>query len=621
MHENILSYSSSLVPFVMNDDPTRIQMASNQMIQSLTLLQPELPFVQTGNEQLFSGMFSIISKKSGTILEKTFFTLMVEYDDGEIEIFNTNWRTKVFYEIGSRFEENSLLAADISLKYDNIVFGKNLLTFVMPWYGYNYEDAIVINERLIKDKNFNLTSIHSDTIDIHLHQNDILLSLSDDKDEYKPLPKIGEFIKKNQPYLIKKILDYGNLETIFQEPEKKYFDKDVYIYDIKIFPNNWNKTVSEYDLFIRNYIKNVNDYLKTFLDKYKNKLTKNDLLNYIYHNRLDIGKYVNSKNNIGSFKDKKESFNGVIIRISYLYLLDTMLGDKLSNRHGNKGIISKIVPDNEMPRLEDGRTADIIINPLGIISRMNIGQLFELVMGNIVYESKKIMMNFFEEKKYSKIKDFIIKLISILDNTNNNWYLEQTKMNLDIVFSEEDVQTIENIINNFYILQPPFESSRPDQIKEAMSFVGVKDEYPVFDPISDRYIKNEDGNHEGITVGYMYWEKLRHIVIEKYSARSISGYSNKYMQPLGGRRNKGGQRFGEMETWCLAAYDCLNNLDEMLSTKSDNISKKYSYINDTLNDIYILDKKLLDENNETETVRLLKSYLNILGLDLNQKEM
>ena len=614
---SILTYPTSLTPFIERDDATRIQMAANQMIQTLPILNPDIPFIQTGNEQLFTlSNFSVISEEEGKILDVTLYSLIVHYYRSDrVKIYDINWRYKLLYEIGEEFPENAVLATDITVDNSNLVFGKNLLTITAPFYGYNYEDAIVVNERLVTEKCFH--SVHSQLITLHVSQNEILLSLDDGC--YQPLPVLKKMWPVDKPYAIKKSLNLSNIESLFIEPENKYFEYDCVFYDIRLFPNSWNRVDREWDLYIQNYLETMDKKAKETLEKYKSIVDEEELLRFIYRNGLDVGNFVNTKTGVGKFISKTGKFSGTLIKLYAVFTAKLQIGDKLANRHGNKGVISRILPENKMPKLDDGRVVDIIINPLGVPSRMNVGQLFELALGETVYQFRKQLQDLYEKGEYRQILEKITKLVTILDNTKNNWYSEETQYWLDKIqeFDEElFLDELKDIIDNFYILEPPFESSSNDQIYKAFDFVGSRQTAKVFDPISGKYLLDAVNKNNEITYGYMYWTKLVHVAWAKYAARSVGSYSSKMMQPLGGRKNRGGQRFGEMETWCLISYNALKNLEEMLTLKSDSVTKKYKYVDKLVNQLLVGQSKLIGDDSP-ESLRLLKMYLNQIGLDIN----
>lgn len=617
MKNHITSYTTSLVPFIENDDATRLQMSSNQIQQSLPLANAEIPLVQTGYENIFHSFYTHYARKRGQIDELTLNNGIIIYEDNDYDLVDTNWKMLPRVDKESdmyitNFEPGDITIKDIMSENGVLKYGKNLLTMITPYYGYNYEDAIIISENIVSGNN-KISSYHMEKIYIFVHQNEVLVSLS--KDGYDPLPKTGTTLKKDDVIAIIKEIDYGQLSSLFKKPITEKFEKDNgIVYELKLYPNVWDKSIRDWDLFVKRYLDKIDNALDEFLEKYKDIFDKDDLLKFIYRNKLDIAKQAKTKRQHKKFKYKKDFFPGIIIELTILYTENLNVGDKFANRHGNKGVVSTIIAEKDLPRLEDGRTPDIIINPLGIISRMNIGQLKELYLATLVDHVKKIMMDELGKGNIDKVKNIILDVVGNLDNTKTKWVMKQTKDQLENITPK----FLKSIVENFYVIQPPFESASFENIKKLMIKYNSTVHHKIFDPISKKTIANS-ANGNGILCGYMYWMKLLHMAKEKFSARSISTYSYKTMQPIGGRKNNGGQRFGEMETWCLAAYDALYNLDETMTIKSDAIDQKYKYIANTLKGIKVDEYVRNNNKKETETYNLLKNYLRIIGTDLVDK--
>jgi DNA-directed RNA polymerase subunit beta len=277
------------------------------------------------------------------------------------------------------------------------------------------------------------------------------------------------------------------------------------------------------------------------------------------------------------------------------------VGDKMANRHGNKGVISRIVPHDKMPQLPDGRHLDICINPLGIISRMNIGQLYEMHLAMAVDSLKQLMLQMLKENITQKnIKQYLLDFIKIIDCTEGGWYYDQ--------FSEQLPKRItEEFIQDLTIIQPSFQSCKLEQVEEAMKFTEADFKYKIYDPLAKVHLANR------IAVGFIYFFRMVHIAEEKLAARGIGAYARRTLQPLGGRKNKGGQRCGEMETACLIGHDAPVNLHEFLTTKSDCIDLKNNYIRTFIEATLTDDSKELDT--VPESVKLLNSYLTVIGVD------
>jgi len=272
----------------------------------------------------------------------------------------------------------------------------------------------------------------------------------------------------------------------------------------------------------------------------------------------------------------------------------------MGNRHGAKGVVAKIVPHDKMPQLPDGRHLDVCVNPLGIISRMNIGQLYELHLGMaLICLREKAKQMLADKTNQRTIKKYILDFIQIIDKTETGWYYSQFKDQLPKRISEEFIESL-------CLIQPPFETIKMDDIRKAMKHANAEFEYELYDPISKSKILNT------VAVGPMYFFRMVHIAQTKLAARGIGLYQRKTMQPLGGKKNKGGQRMGEMESACFIAQDAMINLNECLTTKSDCIDLKNHYIQQTIEGSIVDSEDTI--NKIPESVKLLDAYLKTIGV-------
>jgi len=293
-----------------------------------------------------------------------------------------------------------------------------------------------------------------------------------------------------------------------------------------------------------------------------------------------------------------------------MYLRNIEVGDKIGNRHGNKGVISKILPHEEMPKMENGQHVDICINPLGIISRMNVGQVFECNLAMSLNDLKKSLLETFDSEilkeevsvRDKEIKKKILDYVKIIDNTNEKWYSQQLKEQL------KTIKITREFIDQLTIIEPPFESTTYDQVLKAMKFTNTPSEYKIYDYSVGDYLLNP------VCVGYMYFFRMVHIAEHKIAFRSISMYNRKTLQPPSGRKNHGGQRLGEMEVNCLIGHGALKNLSEFITTKSDCIDLKNQYIKGIIDSNYLQDEEKI--STVPEAVNLLKNYLLVTGLDM-----
>ena len=599
LKHQVASIPVSMVPFLEHDDQTRLQMASSQMRQSILLKDFDMPMIKSGCEHLYTDrtQFIKIAKNNGEVIYLDEKYLIVIYDNDKPDIFDISYRAiyiefmdfmNINVKIGDTFKKGDILAESNYCKDGNIVFGKNLLTGVMIYYGNNYEDGIVISDRLVNEDV--LTSVHFKDLSFTIPSNKVLLSL--EKDIYKPLPNEFETINIGNPYAITKKIFYDDPYSVFSESKELIADKNFIIAKVEIFANEWNQDIPQYKDWIEKRLKSQQSdglNLKKILnDNFTSDIAKT----FIKENNLDISAY------IGKYKNKKEKINGVFVKMLGIHFRKIKVGDKIANRHGNKGVISRIVPHEKMPKLKDGRHLDVCINPLGIISRMNIGQVFELHLTMSLFDLRKHLIEFLDNNEtQEKIKNYLLGYINIIDKTKDKWYLTQFINGLPKVIDHQ-------FVDELVLLQPPFESCKLEDIKKALKYTNTLFKYTLYDPLSKMNIKND------IAVGYVYFLRMVHIAAEKISGRGIGTYSKRTLQPLGGRKHKGGQKLGEMETACMIGHDVPANLFEFITTKSDCIDAKNKYIRN------LIDYKIDDENinNTPESVKLLNAYLTVLGV-------
>lgn len=597
-----ISIPVSLTPFCEHDDQTRLQMASSQMRQSIMLKEFDQPMIKSGCEGLYTDYTQFIkrAKKNGEVTHLDEKYLMVVYDDKTIDIFDVEYRNiyvehmdimKLYVNVGDKFKAGDILAESNFVQDGEINFGRNLLTGVMIYYGWNYEDGIIISDKLIQNDAF--TSVHFKDLSFVIPPSKVLLSLSEN--EYRPLPKALEKIGQGDTYAILKTLSLDDFYSVFTESSKLVAEKSYIIPKIKIFANEWNTDIPEYKEWVEKTIETQQKKESIFRTIIKEKLPREQAIKFIRERDLELFSFV------GKYKIKKEKINGIYVEISGIHFRSIKVGDKIANRHGNKGVISKILPQEMMPQLEDGRHLDVCINPLGIISRMNIGQLFELHLTMSLYDLQQNALQMLKkEKPQDQIKNYLTGYIQIVDKTKDSWYtkqfVEQLPDIIDIPF-----------IKAFSLIQPPFESCHSEDLEKALKYTNTGFTYKLYDPIVRKNFLNQ------ISVGYIYFLRMVHIAEEKLAARGIGSYAKRTLQPLGGRKNKGGQRCGEMETACIIGHDAPKNLFEFLTTKSDCIDLKNDYIRNYINTGRVVKTEDLDPM--PESVKLLNSYLTVLGVD------
>ena len=601
-----ISVSISMIPFVEHDDGTRDQMSASQSRQAIMLKDFDTPLIKSGCEGLYTKFtqFIKIAKDNGEVLYIDSKWMIVRYTSGVIDIFDISYRKiyvqnmdflKIYVKAGDKFKKNDILAESNFCTDGSINVGRNLLTGIMIYYGYNYEDGIAISERLVDEDV--LTSVHYMDLSFMVPQNKVLLTL--DENRYKPLPDLDETIEIRQPYAILQEMPIGLLsfQEIFIEPIRLLAKKKLIITDISVYANNYNDSIPEYKKWIEEKIESQRKKHQDFQDILYQHLSSEEAKNFIRDYNID--RFAEP----GKYKIKAEKLNGVYFEVSGVFTRKIRVGDKIGNRHGNKGVISAIIPHNNMPKLEDGRHVDIVINPLGMISRMNIGQLFELHLAmattNLKIKMRK-MLN--DGVSNEEIKNYFLGFIKIVDNTEVGWYYSQVEEKLPDVIDEEFIEDIS-------IVQAPFESLTHQSVGKALEYTNSLYEYKIYDPTAGKHILMK------IAVGYLYFIRMIHIAETRLAARGVGVYAKKTLQPLAGRKNKGGQRCGEMETACFIGHDATVNLHEMLTTKSDCMDLKNEFTRNLIESSIVPKKIFVDE--VSESVKLLKAYLTVIGIKLD----
>ncbi len=605
LYKQTVSIPVAMVPGLEHNDQTRMQMSSSQQRQAIMLQKFDTPLIKSGCESLYTKYTKFVktAKKNGEVVYVDEKYVIIFYADKTVDIFNISYRKiytsnldvfHIYVKPGDKVKPGDIIAESNFCKNGEINIGKNLLTAVMPYYGMNYEDGIVISDRIQKERIF--TSVHYEDLSFTIPPNKVLLGLNNDN--YKPLPDETERILMSNPYAILKEFSSSqlNFTSMLEQPQSLITKHDLIITEANIYANKWFDMIPEYKEWVETKIekqKEEEEKLKVIIKGY---LPTDEYSKFVRDNNLD------RFGNVGKFKIKGEEINGIFVEMFGIYFRQIQIGDKIGNRHGNKGVISNIVPHDKMPKLEDGRHADICINPLGIIGRINIGQLYELHLGMAVVMVKKILKTLLEKgEEQQKIKNIFYSFIKIVDKTEDKWYGNQVYEYLC------DNEIDDKFIEDFSLIQAPFESVDYLSIVEVMEFLKVPFKYKIYEPVSKMFIENP------VAVGYMYFFKMVHIAKTRLAARGIGSYSRKTLQPMGGRKLRGGQRLGEMETACLIGHDSIITLEECLTTKSDCIDLKNKFIKEIIG---------IDTTNETdniseipESVNLLNCYLTALGVN------
>ncbi|MDJ0732820.1 MAG: DNA-directed RNA polymerase subunit beta [Nostocaceae cyanobacterium] len=533
----IVSVATSMIPFLEHDDANRALMGSNMQRQAVPLLKPERPLVGTGLEAQAardSGMV-IVSRTGGnvTYVDATEIRVRPEPDSPEIKYKLSKYQRsnqdtclnqKPLVRIGERVVAGQVLADGSSTEGGELALGQNIIVAYMPWEGYNYEDAILISERLVQDDIY--TSIHIEKYEIEARQTKL-----GPEEITREIPNVGEDALRN--------LDEHGIIRIGAWVEAG----DILVG--KVTPKGESDQPPEEKL------------LRAIFGEKARDVRDNSLRvpNGEKGRVVDVRLFTREKG------DELPPGANMVVRVYVAQKRKIQVGDKMAGRHGNKGIISKILPMEDMPYLPDGSTVDIVLNPLGVPSRMNVGQVFECLLG---WAGHNLGVRF-------KLTPF------------------------DEMYGEESSRRIVH-----------------EKLQEARDETGRK---WVYNPDDAGKIMVYDGRtgepfDRPVTVGVAYMLKLVHLVDDKIHARSTGPYSLVTQQPLGGKAQQGGQRFGEMEVWALEAFGAAYTLQELLTVKSDDMQGR----NEALN--AIVKGKAIPRPGTPESFKVLMRELQSLGLDI-----
>lgn len=480
--KQVFSVATSLIPFLENDDANRALMGANMQRQAVPVIKTESPIVGTGLEYKAakdSGAV-VLSKRAGIVKKVSADKIIIQEDDGKLTTYGllkfvrsnqgTCYNQRPIVKPGERVEADTIIADGPSTDNGELALGRNVLAAYMPWEGYNYEDAILISEKLVKDDVF--TSIHIEEYECEARDTKL-----GPEEITRDIPNVSEDMLKN--------LDEQGVIRVGAEVRPD----DILVG--KVTPKGETELTPEERL------------LRAIFGEKAREVRDSSLR--VPHG--EAGKIVAVKRFSRDKGDELPPGVNQLVRVYIAQKRKISEGDKMAGRHGNKGVISRILPEEDMPFLEDGRPVEIVLNPLGVPSRMNIGQILECHMG---------------------------------------WAARALGMN---------------------IATPIFDGATEQDIFDKLNEAGLPEsgKTKLFDGRT-----GEPFDHE-ITVGYVYFLKLAHLVDDKIHARSIGPYSLVTQQPLGGKAQFGGQRFGEMEVWALEAYGASYTLQEILTVKSDDV--------------------------------------------------
>ncbi|MFN3921502.1 MAG: DNA-directed RNA polymerase subunit beta [Caldimicrobium sp.] len=652
----MVSVSTSLIPFLEHDDANRALMGSNMQRQAVPLIRTQAPLVGSGMEKevpKYTGLL-LMAEGDGVVEYVDSQRIVVSYEqekDGfpEVKIYdlikwkksnqNTTFTQKPIVKPGQRVRKGDILADGPSMDKGELALGKDVLVAFMPWLGYNFEDSIIISERLVKDDLF--TSIHIEEFECvaretKLGKEEITRDLPNIGEEAlqhldeSGIVKIGSYVRPGD-ILVGKVTPKGEatltpeeklLRAIFGEKARDVKDTSLrvpagiegIVIDTKVLTRKGlekdSRAKAKEDEAIAKLLKTQADILEVikrsliyklsqvldgvavkenlewegevFLKKGE-AITKDTLLKLpsaLLNKLKDVvpsEKKAIVQELLRSFEKKKkeiiEEYEGKInkikkgeelppgvLKIVKVYVAmkrKLQPGDKMAGRHGNKGVVSKIVPIEDMPFLPDGRPVDMILSPLGVPSRMNIGQLLETHLGWACKELGAKLARLAQEYQVESVKAMLKEIF------NEEEYAQFIEGKSD----EEIIELAKAFEGGIPVATPVFSGAKEEEIKKWLRLAGL-------DESGTTVLYNGMTGEpfmERITVGYMHMLKLHHLVDDKIHARSIGPYSLITQQPLGGKSQFGGQRLGEMEVWAIEAYGAAYTLQEFLTVKSDDV--------------------------------------------------
>ncbi|PYX38345.1 MAG: DNA-directed RNA polymerase subunit beta, partial [Acidobacteria bacterium] len=663
--KQLVSVAASLVPFLEHDDANRALMGANMQRQSVPLLRAEAPIVGTGMEGVTardSGAV-ILARRNGIIdsvdSERIIVRVEGEHHPGQLsrevgsDIYqltkfkrsnqNTCINQKPIVQRGQRVAKGDVIADGPCTDFGELALGRNVLVAFMPWRGYNFEDAILVSEKLVKDDYY--TSVHIEEFEIEARDTklgpeevtrdipNVSESMLRNLDEAGVI-RIGASVKQGD-IMVGKVTPKGEtqltpeeklLRAIFGEKAGDVRDASLYcppgiegvVVDVKIFSRKGQEKDERAKFIegeqIAKLEKNLSDEIRILTDERlkrlegllggkevladlhdertnKRLLTKGagldrDTIERISTRNLKRIKFpdkdprVNEqideieemtsrqidvlKKIVNEKKDKLTKGDELppgVIKLVKVYIAmkrKLSVGDKMAGRHGNKGVIARILPDEDMPYLNDGTPVEIVLNPLGVPSRMNVGQILETHLGWAGHElGKKITQLLAENTREETIKR---ELKALFKDTPMVDYVADLN-------GDELEAAAKGLTKGVFMASPVFDGARETEIKALLERSGL--------PTSGKTFLHDgvtgDQFEQPVTVGYIYMLKLSHLVDDKIHARSIGPYSLITQQPLGGKAQFGGQRFGEMEVWALEAYGAAFILQELLTAKSDDV--------------------------------------------------
>jgi DNA-directed RNA polymerase subunit beta len=688
--QQVVSVAASLIPFLEHDDANRALMGSNMMRQAVPVLKPEKPLVGTGFETVVAGDSGVcvVSKNNGVVENVDAARIVVRVTDAKnsnnaVDIYNltkftrSNQNTCInqrpLVSVGDKVKFGDILADGPSVDNGELALGQNIRIAFMPWNGYNFEDSILMSEKVSREDRF--TSIHIQELtcisrDTKLGSEEITSDIPNvgegslGKLDECGMVYVGAEVKAGD-ILVGKITPKGETQL---SPEEKllraiFGEKASDVKDTSLrVPSSINGTVIGVEVFTRDGLekdertksieldhltvtkKDADDQVKIIHDatrirlvdilkgskllkgaglKKGSTITLEDLSGLTLDELLSIRTADDSTNDKVEdtektlklyLKDIEESFEEKrqkiirghdlapgVIKIVKVYLAvkrRIQPGDKMAGRHGNKGVISEIMPIEDMPYDDAGNPVDIVLNPLGVPSRMNVGQVLETHMGAA---AKGIGLKINKMIKAKAKADELKKYLDALYNKNAT-----IKEDINSLNNSEILTLANNLIDGMPIATPVFDGAKESEIKDLLKLADLPEsgQLILFDGRTGRQFERP------VTVGYMYMIKLNHLVDDKMHARSTGSYSLVTQQPLGGKAQFGGQRFGEMEVWALEAYGASYTLQEMLTVKSDDVAGRTKMYKNIVDGNYQMDASI------PESFNVLTKEIRSLGINL-----
>jgi DNA-directed RNA polymerase subunit beta len=654
--KQLVSVAAALIPFLENDDANRALMGSNMQRQAVPLIRADAPLVGTGME-------AAVARDSGATIVARRPGIVDQIDGARIVVRATNedattkgvdiYRLRKFMrsnqstcinqrplvKVGDRVFEGDIIADGPSTELGELALGRNVLVAFMPWNGYNFEDSILISERIARDDVF--TSIHIEEFEVMARDTKL-----GQEEITRDIPNVGEEALKNLDeagivyigaevnpgdILVGKVTPKGEspmtpeeklLRAIFGEKASDVRDTSLKlppgvtgtIVDVRVFSRRGvdkdERAMAIERAEIERMAKDRDDEKaiqeRSFLNRLREKLLGNKASGGFkgIKSGTEIDEAVLAEHPRGAwrhigvqddavmadietlkreydaavgrlqarFDSKVEKLQrgdelppGVMKMVKVFIAVKRKLqpGDKMAGRHGNKGVVSRVVPVEDMPYLEDGTSVDLVLNPLGVPSRMNVGQILETHLGWACAALGKQIGELVEEYRRTGAKRDA--LLDVLKEVYGDEVYSQQVANLD---TDQLVELCENLKKGVPIATPVFDGARMSDIEAMLTRAGLNTSGQVV--LTDG--RTGETFERKVTVGYIYMLKLHHLVDDKIHARSIGPYSLVTQQPLGGKAQFGGQRFGEMEVWALEAYGAAYTLQEMLTVKSDDVS-------------------------------------------------